>query len=166
MNVGVRHIQIALSVMERKTVTIEDIERRHYIAYSENLAAWHKHVTTLSSGGLTLLVSFQNNYIPQNPTAIVLVKICWVSLALCICCGLLVFYGQAQSRLDAANNLRAIRYKQGEEAAVDLVTRSNGLHFVERHIFRVARNLLPVTFLVALVSIVWFSVLNIGAGNA
>lgn len=154
------------AVMERKTVTIEELERRHYVAYSENLAAWHKHVTTLSSGGLTLLVSFQTNYIPQNPIAISLVQVCWVSLAVCICCGLLVIYGQAQSRLDAANNLREIRYVQGEEAAVNLVKTTNGLHFVERTIFSIARNLLPVTFLVALVSIVWFAVINVGAGNA
>jgi hypothetical protein len=147
--------------MEKKTVTIEDIERRHFIAYTENLSAWYKHVTTLASGGLTLLVSFQNNYIPTEPNSIYLVKLCWVSLALCICAGLLVHFGQAQSRLDAANNLRSIRINEGEEVAVKLVSETNGVHFIERHVFRLGRNLLPITFLSALVSIVWFAVLNL-----
>jgi hypothetical protein len=147
---------------ERKYVTIEEIERRHFATYTENLAVWYKHVTTLASGGLTILVSFQGNYVPENPQGLVLIKICWISLAICICVGLLVHFGQAQSRLDAANNLREIRSTKGEEAAVELVKNSNGMHFVERPIYRVSRNLLPATLLVSLVSLVWFAVINVG----
>jgi uncharacterized protein YecE (DUF72 family) len=56
--------------MERKIVIVEEVERRHFLESTENLSAWYKHVTTLASGGLTLLVSFQNNYIPKNPESI------------------------------------------------------------------------------------------------
>ncbi|HWG88379.1 MAG TPA: hypothetical protein VN679_11415 [Candidatus Acidoferrales bacterium] len=148
--------------MERTPVTVEDIERRHFIAYTEGLSAWHKHVTTLASGGLTLLISLQSNYIPKTPDSVLLIKICWVSLALCICAGLLVYFGQAQSRLDAANSLREIRGTQGEDVAVKLLKETNGVHFIERYIFRVARNMLPLSFLVSLVSLVWFAVINVG----
>lgn len=148
--------------MDKKSVTVYDIERRHYIEYTEKLQEWHKHIVTLSTGGLTVLVSFQKNYVPQNAEAIMLIKICWVALAICICCGLMVFFGQAQSRLDAAIDLRRQVNTYGEQAVAERIAATNGLGFMERILFRVARVLLPIAFLVSLVSLVWFAVINVG----
>jgi len=148
--------------MEKKSVTVYDIERKHYIEYTKKLQDWHKNIVTLSTGGLTILVSFQKNYVPQNPDAIILIQICWVALAICICCGLLVSFGQAQSRLDAANDLRKQLRIFGEQAVVERIAATNGLGFMERIIFRIARVMLPLAFLVSLVCLVWFAVINVG----
>lgn len=151
---------------DKKFVTVEDVELRHFITYTENLAAWHKHLTTLASGGLTLLVSLQGSYVPADPSGVSLLKACWVFLAVSICAGLMVHFGRAQTSLDAANSLRNIRVTQGEAAAVELLKETSGVHFVERWVFQVARLVLPTAFLIAMVSLVWFAVLNVGQTHA
>ena len=145
-----------------KYVTPDDIERRHYMAYIDGRTMWHKHLFSLASAGFTLLISFQNSYVLPTSNSIWLVKICWVSLAISMCFGLLVIFGKAQSPLDAANSLSRIRTMKGDQAAVDLLNSKNGIHFRERWIFRVAEYGFLAAFLSALTSIVWFSSLNIG----
>jgi hypothetical protein len=148
--------------MSRNIVTLDDLERRHFIEYGDRIQEWHKQLVTLSTGGLTLLVSFQKNYVPEEAECLYLIKICWASLAICICFGLLVFFGHAQTRLDATNDLRRKRRNWGEATTVQFLKKTGGVNFVERSIFSMARVFLPLSFLVALVCLVWFAVLNVG----
>lgn len=62
---------------QTKYVSLDDIERRHYISHVDGLTAWHKHLLSLASAGFTLLISFQNSYVVPASNAIWLVKICW-----------------------------------------------------------------------------------------
>lgn len=147
---------------ERKLVTLDDIERRHLFEYQEKRYEWHRQLVTLSSGGLTLLVSLQSSYVPELPSGLFLLQMCWSLLAISICSGILLLFGSAQSRLDAVNNLRGLRKDHGEKKAVQLVRKTNGTHLRERFVFRLAEHLAVGCFLGALVSLSWFAVLNAG----
>jgi hypothetical protein len=147
---------------ERKLVTLDDIERRHLFQYQEKRYEWHRQLVTLSSGGLTLLVSLQSSYVPELPSGLVLLQMCWSLLAISICSGILLLFGSAQSRLDAVNNLRGLHNNHGEKKAVQLVCETNGAYFRERTVFRLAEHLTVGCFLGALVSLAWFAILNAG----
>lgn len=74
---------------------------------------WIRQIVTLSASGLTLLVALQKNYVPQNPTGLWLLQLCWCLLAISIVSGLLVLFGESQRNLDAANYLRKKRIEKG-----------------------------------------------------
>lgn len=150
------------SVHGRKLVTLDDIERRHLLQYQEKRYEWHRQLVTLSSGGLTLLVSLQSSYVPELPSGLFLLQMCWSLLAISICSGILLLFGSAQSRLDAVNNLRGLRRHNGDEKAAQIVHKANGVHFQERYIFRLSEHLAVGCFLGALVSLAWFAILNAG----
>ena len=115
----------------------------------------------LSSGGLTLLVSFQRNYVPEYPDFIIFLILCWGALAISILSGVLALVGAAQTPLDLAVSLRQRRESYGNIETVRFLNETNGVSQRERIPYQVAERLLVGSFVVALVSISVFAMLNV-----
>jgi hypothetical protein len=116
---------------------------------------------SLSSASLTILVALQKNYVPQEPQSIWLLQVCWGSLALCVVVSLLLVWGKAQTRLDGAKILRAKRESDGDQSAFEMLHKTNGLYFIERPIFSIARHFQTFFFLAGFLSLSWFAILNV-----
>ncbi len=144
-----------------KKEALDSLERSHLVAYGTNVHEWHKTLLSLASATLTILVALQKSYVPQEPNSIWLLQACWVSLALCVVASLLLVWGKAQTRLDGANILRSKRSTDGDQAALEILQKTNGIYFVERYIFSIARQLQAFSFLVGFLSLSWFAVLNV-----
>ena len=145
--------------MERKIVTLDDIERRHIADHRAAFYAWIKHITTLSSTILTALVALQKYYIPETPEGLILLQLCWGSLALCIVLGLVALYGESQTLLDAAIDLRKVRLEYGDQYAAHNL--ANGKPIYPRRFFSISQKLLPYCFALALFSLALFAILNL-----
>jgi hypothetical protein len=150
--------------MERKVITLDDIERRYFASFKEKEDQWIRHLVSLSGAALTLLVSLQGSYVPLHPQGLILLQICWTSLAVGLCAGVLFFYGEAYSNLEAAKNLQESREVFGDTEMVAFLTKSNGVHFRKRLLFRASPHVLVACFLVGLVCLAWFAVINVGRG--
>ena len=140
---------------------LNKIERSHLIAYGEHIHAYYRQFLGLSSAALTILLALQKHYVPQSPVLPILVQVCWASLALCVVLSLLLLWGRAQTRLDAANALRKERRSKTDQAVLEMLRSHNGAWPPERKIFSVARYLQSASFLIALVSLTWFSIANV-----
>ena len=147
---------------QRKIVTLDDIERRHNLKYVERIQAWHRQLMVLASGGLTLLVSLQGSYVPSNPKALWLLQGCWLSLAICVASGVLVIFGEAQGYRDAQLRLAKHRKDHGDEATTRWIIATGG-HYPERRIFYHGRQIFVGAFVLALVLLCWFAVINAGS---
>lgn len=141
--------------------SLDGLERAHLVAYGKSVHEWYEKLLSLSSVALTILVALQRMYIPIRPQQLWLLQVCWASLALCICFSLLLFWGKAQTRLDGANILRAKRVSSTDQAALEWLRETKGIYFSERPIFSWARSLQAVSFLVALVCLAAFAIINI-----
>lgn len=146
----------------RKEITLDDIERRLVLEYGEKRYNWHHQLVTLASGGLTLLVSFQANYVPQNPEYIYLLSICWAGLAISILSGVLALVGAAQTPLDVAVSLSRHRDVHGDSETIAHLNQTNGISQRERLPYQIAERLVVGSFVAALVSLALFAILNIG----
>jgi hypothetical protein len=98
--------------MAQESIGFEDVERQLLESHLSSYYSWIKHVVTLSSGSLTLLVALQNSYIPPNVKNLFLLKISFIFLALTILTGIIALYGEAQTPLDAIYNIRKLRSKK------------------------------------------------------
>lgn len=149
---------------DRKMVTLDDIQRRHNLNYIERIQSFHRQLVALASGGLTLLVSLSKNYIPSNPDCLVLIQGCWIALAVSVVCGLLVLFGEAQSYRDAERHIARQRNEFGDTATTrNIASGASGFH--ERRIFYYGRQVFIGSFLLAIVLLTWFAVLNAGGGK-
>jgi len=99
-----RQMHLQLTAMEKQLLD------EHHTNYYQ----WMKHLVTLSSGGLTILVSLRSSYIPDSPIGLWLLSGCWLLLCLSLLSGLYALYGQAASPLEAASRLKASRKKIGD----------------------------------------------------
>jgi len=70
---------------------LDEIERLLTAGTSEYIA-WLRSILTLSSGGLTLLVALQGQFVPQSPRLILLLQFSWILLAVSV---LLSLFGVA-----------------------------------------------------------------------
>ncbi len=145
--------------MERKTVTFEDIERRLITMHREAYYNWIKHVVTLASGALTILVSLQSNYIPDNPKGLPLLILCWVGLVLSISLGVVALFGEAQTPLDAAKNIRKNRQQYGDAHVANAMEKNSATN--PRKNFLYAQKVLPWLFVASLCSLCIFAVINL-----
>lgn len=127
----------------------------NYEAHTE----WVRHVVTLCSGGLTLLVSLQNTYVPQHPRSAWLLMVCWASLALATLCGVVALYSRAQATADAGNEEISLRREVGDLEAYRRLVSQPG-HRV-RWYFPLASKGLFVLFVASLVSLTLFACLNL-----
>ena len=84
-----------------------------------------------SKGGSEL----KNNYVSANPQALLLLKACWAGLALSILLGVVALFGEAQTPLDAVNNIRKDRKELGDEATARKLTKNSGTMPKKRYIY-------------------------------
>lgn len=145
--------------MERELVTFEDIERRLIETHRNAYYGWVRHVVTLASGSLTVLVALQSNYIPDNPQGLPLLILCWVGLVLSILLGVAALFGEAQTPLDAAQNLRELRHKFGDNHAAKLLEQN--ISTKPKKGFLYAQKALPYFFVGSLCCLCAFAIINL-----
>lgn len=140
----------AENITDRVQVEIRRLTDLHLTAYY----AWIRHVVTLSSGSLTLLVGLQKHYIPSSPHELYLLKCCWGGLTLSILLGIVALYGEAQSPLNGLNEIENNEYlyqaAPGHRTTVPL---PRG--------YAIAQTLLSWTFSGSLTCLFFFAVLNL-----
>jgi len=147
---------------EYKKLIWESIIHSHSV-YSDEYNKFCDYITYLSCGTLSLLVSFQKNYIPSHPQGIFLLQMSLTLLVLSVVLGILVRFGIAQTPLDASKeNLEKMIIQKPEDLYWAL--KRNPV-FHERKIFSHARKALIFSFLLSLVLLTWFVMLNIDAKN-
>lgn len=115
---------------------------------------WIRHVVTLASGSLTLLVGLQKHYIPVDAHRLYLLKYCWGGLTLSILLGIVALYGEAQSPLIGLNEIESNEYLY----RVGHGHRSTA--FLPKE-YEIAQRLLSWTFSGSLTCLFLFAVLNL-----
>lgn len=144
----------------RKLVTLDDVERRHLANHLEPYWGWIRLVLSLATGALTLLVSLQGHYVPKAPLHPWLLVAAWVLLLVSIASGLWALRWSHVGPMTAARNLRQLRARLGDAAAVQhLQQGTSQLPAPATH--RVAVWLLSASFLLALAALCTFSALNV-----
>lgn len=146
--------------MERKVVTLDDIERRLVLEHIGPHYEWIRHVVSLCTGSLTVLVSLQTHYVPKAPRGLWLLGLCWFLLAASVLSGLVALRGEDQTALDAAKDLRRMRRELGDEAVAVRLSRNSA--FGPRPIFTWARRIMIASFSVAIAALTVFAMLNLG----
>jgi hypothetical protein len=142
--------------MERKVVTLDDIERQLVSEHIRPHYDWIRHVVSLSTASLTLLVSLQSHYVPKAPKGIWLLALCWLLLASSVFSGLLALRGEDQTPLGAA---RALRQKRRDEVAAAALIKNGA--FAPSPILRWARRVMFCSFSAGLASLAVFAVWNL-----
>lgn len=121
--------------------------------------AWIRHVVTLCSGGLTLLVSLQSTYVPQSPRFGFLLLICWTGLALSTLCGVVALYSRAQTKMDIASGIHRNRQTLGDLEAFRKAMSLPAQRV--RWYFPFAKKVMFVSFVISLVCLTVFASLNL-----
>jgi hypothetical protein len=146
--------------MERKLVTLDDIDRRLVSAHVKPYYDWIRRVISLSTVSLTLSVSLQSHYIPkEEPKWVWLLALCWVSLAISVLFGVLALRGEYKTPLDAARELRQSRIDYGDEAAASAAARNPD--FKPKDKFKWAQRVMIFSFVSGVVSLAFFAVRNL-----
>lgn len=145
--------------MERQQATFADVEHRLIGIHRTAYYAWIRHVVTLASGALTVLVALQNSYIPDNPQGLELLIMCWVGLVLSILLGVVALFGEALTPLDCVRELREVRRHYGDNVAAEWFERDVGKN--PRKGFLYAQKALPWFFVGALSCLCAFAIQNL-----
>jgi hypothetical protein len=140
---------------ESLDLAFEERLEQSYEAHRE----WVRHLVTLCSTGLTLLVGLQNTYVPHKPCYPWLLMVCWGSLALATFCGVVALASKAQSMIELAGKIHEARVNLGDVEAYRKFV-SGPPHKV-RWYFPAAARALFVLFFVALASLTLFACLNL-----
>ena len=120
---------------------------------------WIRQVVTLASTSLTALVALQKYYISDKPVGLLLLKLCWVALALSIVLGVVGLYSESHTPLRAANILIEHRRKYGDQAAAEYVAQEKGT--APKKIFLIAQRYTGWCYGFSLLCLATFAVLNI-----
>jgi hypothetical protein len=133
------------------------------------LLDWLARLVTLSSGGLTLLVSLQNTYIPRNPKAILLLCVCWSLLGVTVLAGLLALYGEVRLHDDFQ---QALLKNLSERAKFPADLDPNLAQTIIRvtpykysTTFHLAKHLCVFSFAASIVCLCVFAILNLPPGK-
>lgn len=143
----------------RKLVTFEDIERRLIGAHHKPYYDWLRHVISLAVAALTALVALQGYYVPEAPTAPLLLAVGWVALATTIVAGLFALRSEYATPLAAARRIRSIRASQGDAAAAAALESNAGTMPGRSHKWAVRTMI--TGFVVALVAVCAFAISNL-----
>lgn len=108
---------------------------------------------------MTLLVALQNSYITSNVQLLFLLKLSLALLALTILAGIISLYGEAQTPLDAINNLRENRVKHGDEKVTKML--NNNILTSPKRIYLFAQQALLVLFGLAFLLLCTFALVNL-----
>jgi len=143
----------------RTEVTVDDVIRRHMADHVAPYYEWIRHVVTLATGSLTVLVSLQGHYVPKAPALPWALATAWIALALTIGSGLVALRWQYQSRIRAAEHLHGLRSTHGELAAVAYLARGSATNASPLHKWSV--RLMSCALGTALCALCLFSVVNL-----
>ena len=109
---------------------------------------WVRHMLTVATGALTLLVALQGTFVPENPRFLWLLQSSWVGLALSITGAAVILHGRhgmmwrsAQRRLDAPRG--------------DIVERPPLP-------YRIADRLFPWVLVFSMITLTLFALVNLG----
>jgi hypothetical protein len=147
--------------MERKVVTLDDVERRLVTQHREPFNNWLRQLVTLSSGALTLLVGLQGQYVPQHAKGLVLLRLSWGFLAVAVLAGIVALRGEWQTPLDATSRLRELRGVHGDAAATASLLADDS--YRPRRVFVLATEATFWAFVLAVVSLAAFAMWNLGS---
>lgn len=149
-------------ISDRKTVTLDDIERRHILEHRKPYFDWIRQVVSLSTATLTALIALQGNYLPKNPQLPFLLAICWLALLLVILLGIFSLRSEYRTYLDALNEIRESRAKNGDQATAILINNGtlSGTRTTWYHLWAV--RLMLTLFIISLASLCAFAIINIG----
>jgi len=142
-----------------KLVRPVDVERRLLKEHTRTLYEWQRQVVQLGTGALTLLVTLQEQYVPEHPRWLALLAASWVLLALSVTTGVVGLRGESQTLLDLANELRQRRRQGGEALAAAHMTAVGGR--APRRIFVLARACMSWSLVLGLVAFATFAIANL-----
>ncbi|MDO8374966.1 MAG: hypothetical protein Q7K57_57540 [Burkholderiaceae bacterium] len=146
--------------VERKIVTLDDIQRRHVDNHREPYYAWIRQVVSLATGALTLLLGLQGHYVPLKPQIPFVLAVAWVALALTVIFGLIALRWSYQGPMSLAGNLMRARRDLGDEQVVEWV-KNGRLSGVVPATHRWSVRLMTASFVIALIAMCAFSVVNL-----
>jgi len=145
--------------MEIKEVRPVDIARRLRKESNDSFFSWVKLVVTLSSGILSILIAFKNNYVPENPQFLIILSLGFSLYVVTIFSGLVILHSEAQTKLDAANNILDILGTKGEQEAIKDINKRNG-QTISRPIYLWSQYIFHVAFGLSFACVVGFVLLN------
>jgi len=135
--------------------TLDELERLITAGTTEYIA-WLRGILTLSSGGLTLLVALQGQFVPESPRLIALLQFSWILLAVAVVLSLFgvagfhkLYFSAVQSVLMGARN--------PESGAVGRIAPPVPIPEPYRSCGRIA----PWAFVLAIVSLCIFGIANL-----
>lgn len=145
--------------MDKKPMSTEDLVSHHLAAHYGPYYAWIRHVVTLSSGTLTVLVALQSHYVPKDPLYLWLLQLCWLLLVLSILCGVYALQGEWQTPLDIARKIQDNLAKKGQDHAIKVIIHAPATS--PRRTFSYAKKCTFPLYAFALFFLVSFAVLNL-----
>ncbi len=140
-------------------MSVNDLINHHIEGHYGPFYAWIRHVVTLSSGTLTVLVALQSHYVPKDPLYLWLLQCCWVSLVLSILTGVVALQGEWQTRLDIAQRIQGVLVEKGEDHAIKMIIHSPGTS--PGSVFLFAKQCTFPLYAFALFLLVSFSISNL-----
>jgi len=153
-----------MSDTQRKTITLDDLERRGIAAHLNPYYGWIRHVVSLSTASLTALIALQGSYLPNHPQVIYFLALAWLALLSTILHGLVALRAEYTTPLAAAARIRKMRATHGDAYAANDITNGRGTlpHWSHKWSMR----LMVVSFVVALSSLCVFAIVNLLANHA
>jgi hypothetical protein len=148
----------------KKTITLDDLEKRHIESHYQPYFDWIRHVVSLSVAALTALISLQGSYLPIDPVLPILLAACWAALLSTILLGILALRTQYKTPLAAAQKIQNQRRAHGDFYAASQVKRGQ-FHKPPRYHYWVVR-LMVLSFVFALSSLCIFAIANLLNSNA
>ena len=145
--------------MERKTLSLEDVEHRFIGMHRKAYVDWLRHIVTLAASMLAALIALQGQYLPRTPHWHWLLAVCWVALATCILLGLVAMRAEYGRPLKAFAKLRTVRVERGDVLGTLYVQHGDGEPTSTYQ--RWATDLLLPMFVLALLALCSFAVANL-----
>jgi len=145
-----------------------EIDKHLYDKYKSASIEWFKRLTSLSAGALTLLVSLQSSYVPENPKGLFLLQLSWGSLAISVLSGLAFLFSESQTALEALQKFRN-QYglvnmdKKGRATIIYPFEKVPQMPYhMPRLVFEFYKKIAVFSFACSVCSITWFAILNTG----
>lgn len=142
---------------QRTIVTLEDIERRLIEQSFAPYFEWLKHLVTLSSLELTVLVALHSTHQDIDPHMRFALLASWICLTLAVFCGVFASRWQYKGPLVSAEGLRKLSAEYGPEAA----KREARNYGIPPWSHRICAQATPVLFFVATACLCAYGIANL-----
>lgn len=124
---------------------------------NEHYYKWVEHMLTVSVGALTLLISFQDKFVPASPRLLWCLSGAWIGLAISIAAGAIIMHGRyvVMQRMGKDKVDKALNPPAGPTIKAENLT---GIAWAAMTAF-------PWLLTVSLALLVTFAVANVDAGH-